>query len=470
MGGMNVYDELIRAQLESLSADPTAGPIARVIWNSTEGRAKYDTGAAFRAFLANDGACVVGNHATANNNIRFHRGASAVLQFALGGDTTAEASLTVNLAQISAKIEGYATGSLPASAAGTEGRLLWDTTVHTLKADNGTAIVSLQPATTKGDVCTFSTVPTRLAVGTDGQVLISDSSAATGLAWSSSSPVDQSYEISNVTLAASISSNILTVALKTQDAGDPTAGDSTKIGFRNATATTGTYSRVITTSALSLELGTAVSLGLKTAVSSYFYIYALNNAGTVELFASAHPFWDEGVVQSTSTTGTSLSVLYGANARSNMAIRLIGRIKATWTNAVGWSAITNIDLLPFKKPSLIAQASGDAASASVGNPIIWPTINFDPYNAYNTGGGGFTAPVTGYYKVYGSVVTSNTAVQIYIYVATVLVLLVGTTDSNGECSFIGTVSATAGQVIDVRPGATLDVGSAVSNVTFELKE
>lgn len=140
MGGMNVYDELIRAQLESLSADPTAGPIARVIWNSTEGRAKYDTGAAFRAFLANDEACVIGNNATAANNVRLHRGASAVLQFALGNDVTADGSLTVNLAQISAKVEGYATGSLPAAAAGTEGRLLFDTTLHTFGWDNGTAL------------------------------------------------------------------------------------------------------------------------------------------------------------------------------------------------------------------------------------------------------------------------------------------------------------------------------------------
>lgn len=39
------------------------------------------------------------------------------------------------------------------------------------------------PLTTKGDVYGFSTVPTRVPVGTDGQVLTADSSASTGLAW-----------------------------------------------------------------------------------------------------------------------------------------------------------------------------------------------------------------------------------------------------------------------------------------------
>lgn len=180
---MKIYGQIEEVSLETKSTDPSASTQGRVWWNSTEGRVKVDDGSSKRAILRNDTKCVIGNNGTTANNIRLHRGAAEVLQLVTADDATAEGTLSTSLAQISAQIEGYATGSLP--SAGNAGRLLYDTTTAQLKLDNGSTVDSILRLTTKGDLLTRSTTDTRLPVGSDGQVLKADSTQTTGLIWGS---------------------------------------------------------------------------------------------------------------------------------------------------------------------------------------------------------------------------------------------------------------------------------------------
>lgn len=58
-----------------------------------------------------------------------------------------------------------------------------DTHIANTSNPHSVAIGDVSPLTTKGDVMAFSTVSTRIGVGTNGQVLTADSAEATGIKW-----------------------------------------------------------------------------------------------------------------------------------------------------------------------------------------------------------------------------------------------------------------------------------------------
>ena len=70
-----------------------------------------------------------------------------------------------------------------------EGMTSYRTDSHVFEVYNGTAWVASETnLTTKGDLATYDTAPNRLAVGTDGQILMANSGSTPGLAWVGYSP------------------------------------------------------------------------------------------------------------------------------------------------------------------------------------------------------------------------------------------------------------------------------------------
>ncbi len=134
---MKVNSQLERAQLENVTSLPSAATAGRVAWDTVAGKAFLDDATNWRAFLRNDQLAIIGNSGTAANNVRFHRGANGVLQLVSGADATAEGTLSTAINQISARVENYSTGSLPAF--GNLGRIAYDTTTGFPKFDNGSA-------------------------------------------------------------------------------------------------------------------------------------------------------------------------------------------------------------------------------------------------------------------------------------------------------------------------------------------
>lgn len=143
---MDVWGQLVRAQLEVLSSNPAAGLLGRAWWNSTDSKFFLDDGTLIRAILRNDTKLLIGNHATAANNVRLNRSATAVLQVLPGNDVTAEGSSSTTLGQLSARVENYTFAGLP--AVGNAGRLAYASDQQKLYADTGAVWAPLTPTAT----------------------------------------------------------------------------------------------------------------------------------------------------------------------------------------------------------------------------------------------------------------------------------------------------------------------------------
>lgn len=86
-----------------------------------------------------------------------------------------------------------------------EGQVIYETDTDRLLVWNNSAWIQVSSVTTKGDLQTFSTEPTRLAVGSNNRYLRANSSATSGLEWSTN-PVgleliaEQSFSSSAITI------------------------------------------------------------------------------------------------------------------------------------------------------------------------------------------------------------------------------------------------------------------------------
>lgn len=234
--------------------------------------------------------------------------------------------------------------------------------------------------------------------------------------WSApTSAPTSSKEISNLGLEATVSANALTISLKQADGSAPSSGAAAvSIGFRNATSATGRYSQVQATSAVTLTISSGSTLGHASAVNQYVYVYAINNAGTIELAASGQKLSDEGSVVTTTAEGgagaaDSYTTIYSTTARSGVACRLIGRILSNQTVAGTWaSSPTEISLVPFgdKNPRSevwLTNATGYGSTNTRIRYFATTVINTGSditYTASSINGDSFTINTDGIYSVY----------------------------------------------------------------------
>lgn len=198
----------------------------------------------------------------------------------------------------------------------------------------------------------------------------------------------QSSEMYNVSYALSFSAGAMTIALKQSDGSTNCSTTSPCIiGFVNSRSAGGmTYISV--TGALSMTVASTKKLGSANGVAQYYFVYAINNAGTVELaIAGSRIVRDKEFVTTTAvSSGTGGTTLYSTTARSNIASRQVGWFNnyegtaGTWTGGSLDSVTTGSDTEPsgYVTEAQYNSAGGNASwtttAGQYGDIVAFTTI------------------------------------------------------------------------------------------------
>jgi hypothetical protein len=190
----------------------------------------------------------------------------------------------------------------------------------------------------------------------------------------------------NGAIDATVAGNALTVAIKTQAGGTPSATDPVLVLFRSGTVTSGTYNVRSVTAATSVVISSGSTLGTVSGVTSNLDILAIDNAGTVELAVMndvGNFVLDGSTLISTTAEGgaggaDSVGTPYSTTARSTVSYTPIGKVVSTQATAGTWATSpANVSIVPNYYPS--SQTIKPALSATGLAPIYaaraWVNFN-----------------------------------------------------------------------------------------------
>ncbi len=288
-------------------------------------------------------------------------------------------------------------------------------------------------------------LPTGVAPGTTGNVLLSNGTVWTSAALSTNIP-SSSAGLFNIGFSGAVASNALTVTLTQADgATAPAAGTASILGFRSATATTGGYNVRSVTSSISIVVPSGATLGTANSVSQKLALYALDNAGTVELAIAGYRAFDDNSLQTTTaiTSGSSSgAVLYSTTLRTAVPVRYLGDIVISEATAGAWaSAPTALNFSPPKysesqiasagplnfPPATPAWTNITSVTLTPGEWLITSSVQFTPYSgqfltqvttgiASATASDPVSSPITGLQSqnIYGLYLTLSTGGPLWL--------------------------------------------------------
>lgn len=201
------------------------------------------------------------------------------------------------------------------------------------------------------------------------------------------------FEPLNCTFSASVGSNILTIALKTNAGNDPSSTDFITVPFRSATATTGTPDVVTITSALSIATVNGASQGTQNSTPYRLWVLLFNNGGTPVLalyqtvtFLTENsvikpqniaPLVIDGLASTTamSAGATSAGVFYtpAGTTLTNKAYRIVGYVEFSGGQVTAGTYLTAPSKAQMYGPGV--KLPGDLIQYALGKVNTYQTSN-----------------------------------------------------------------------------------------------
>ena len=274
------------------------------------------------------------------------------------------------------------------------------------------------------------------------------------------SQVAEYLTLNNISFSVSAASSALTIQLKDRAGNDFSGSSVGYVGFKStisgAESNINSALTISNTSApITIPSGATLGLGVAPDFQQHIFVYALNNAGQVEIAVSANPYAAKisRVVTTIAITAgaDSAGPVYSNTLRTGVSFRLLGKINLTITTpGVYATAINQLDLIEdgvfTGSKILFAHRNGSTITINTNNSYQVLAFNSqvdsggrgaNTLPGYDTTTNNWTVPYSGYYRIGAGMRTLGT-----------------------------NIIASSQNWMEVRRGASFAAGTALGNSTF----